>query len=145
MYTAIQHLHSYWAYLVLLIVVLATFNAIIKLAGKKPFGAQDFRISLFALIVMHLQFLIGLVLYFVSPYFSAFSTEGMSGIMSDKILRLYLIEHPLTMILAITFITIGYSKHKKKLSSNKKFKTLSIFYTIALILLLTRIPWQAWF
>ena len=145
MYTAIQHLHSYWAYLALLIVVLATFNAIIKFAGKKPFGAQDFRISLFALIVLHIQLLIGLVLYFVSPYFSAFSTEGMGTIMSDKILRLYLIEHPTTMILSIVFITIGYSKHKKKLSSSKKFKTLSIFYTIALILLLLKIPWQAWF
>jgi heme A synthase len=145
MYTAVQHLHSYWAYLVLLVVVLATFNALIKLIGKKPFGPQDFRISLFALITMHLQLLIGLVLYFVSPYFSAFSNEGMGEIMGDSTLRLYLIEHPLTMILAIVFITIGYSKHKKKLSSSKKFKTLSIFYTIALILLLSRIPWQAWF
>lgn len=144
MYTAIKHLHSYWAYLVLLVVILATFNAVIKLAGKKPFGAQDFRISLFALITMHLQLLIGLVLYFVSPYFSAFSNEGMGEIMKNETLRLYLIEHPITMILAIVFITIGYSKHKKKLSSSKKFKTLSIFYSIALILLLSRIPWQAW-
>ena len=145
MYTAIQHLHSYWAYLVLLIVVLATFNAIIKFAGKKPFGAQDFRISLFALIVTHLQLIIGLVLYFVSPYFSAYSDKGMGEIMKNETLRLYLIEHPLTMILAIVFITIGYSKHKKKLSSSKKLKTLSIFYSIALILILSRIPWQAWF
>ena len=144
MYTAIQHLHSYWAYLLLLIVVLATFNAIVKLIGKKPFAAQDFRISLFALIVMHIQLLIGFVLYFVSPYFSAFSSEGMGEIMKNETLRLYLIEHPTTMILAIVFITIGYSKHKKKLSSNKKFKTLSIFYAIALFLLLLKIPWQAW-
>lgn len=145
MYTAIQHLHSYWAYLVLLVVVLATFNAIIKFIGKKPFDAKDFRLSLFALILMHLQLLIGLVLYFSSPYFSAFSTEGMSEIMGDATLRLYLIEHPTTMILAIVFITMGYSKHKKKLSSSKKFKTLTIFYSLALFLLLLIIPWQAWF
>jgi len=145
MYTAVQHLHSYWAYLVLLVVTLATLNAIVKFAGKKPFAPQDFRISLFALITMHLQLLIGIVLYFVAPYFSAFSEEGMGEIMKNSQLRLYLIEHPLTMIIAIVFITIGYSKHKKKLSSSKKFKTLSIFYTIALILLLSRIPWQAWF
>ena len=94
---------------------------------------------------MHLQFLIGIVLYFVSPYFSAFSTEGMAEIMGNSTLRLYLIEHPLTMILAVTFLTIGYSKHKKKLSSSKKFKMLSIFYSIAMVLLLSRIPWDAWF
>ena len=145
MYTALQTLHSYWAYLVVLVVVFATFNAIVKLVGKKAFGPQDFRISLFALIVMHLQFLIGIVLYFVSPYFSAFSTEGMAEIMGNSTLRLYLVEHPLTMILAVAFLTVGYSKHKKKLSSNKKFKMLSIFYAIAMVLLLSRIPWGAWF
>lgn len=142
---AVKHLHSYWAYLVLLVVILATFNAIIKLLGKKSFQPQDFRISLFALIVMHLQLLIGLVLYFVSPYFDAFSNEGMGEIMKNSTLRLYLIEHPLTMILAIVFLTIGYSKHKKKLSSSKKFRVLAIFYTISLILLLSRIPWGMWF
>jgi hypothetical protein len=145
MYTAVQTLHSFWAYLVLLVVTLATLNAIIKFASKKGFGPQDFRISLFALIVMHLQLLIGIVLYFLAPYFSAFSEEGMGEIMKNSELRLYLVEHPLTMILAIVFITIGYSKHKKQLSSSKKFKMLSIFYTISFVLLLSRIPWGAWF
>ncbi|MCH8534592.1 MAG: hypothetical protein LAT51_05935 [Flavobacteriaceae bacterium] len=145
MYTGIKHLHSYWAYLVLLIVFLATINALVKYFGKKPYESKDFRISLFALIVSHLQLLIGLVIYFVSPYFSAFSNQGMGEVMKDSNLRLYLIEHPITMILAIVFITMGYSKHKKELSSRPKFKKLAIFYTLALILILSRIPWHAWF
>ena len=145
MYEAIKTLHSFWAYLVVLVVVLATFNAIVKLVGKKGFGPQDFRISLFALIVMHLQLLIGIVLYITSPYLEEFSTKGMGEIMGNDALRLVLIEHPTTMILSIVFITIGYSKHKKKLSSNKKFKTLSIFYAISMVLLLSRIPWATWF
>ena len=37
-----------------------------------------------------------------------------------------------------------YSKHKKKLTSHPKFKMLAIFYTIALVLLLSRIPWASW-
>lgn len=145
MYESIKIVHSYWAYLVVLILLLATLNAIVKYAIKKPYEAKDFRISLFALIVSHIQLLIGLVLYFVSPYFSAFSNQGMGGIMKNEGLRLYLIEHPLTMIISIVLITIGYSKHKKKLSSSPKFKVLSIFYTIALLVLLSRIPWNAWF
>jgi heme A synthase len=145
MYQAIQTVHSYWAYLVLLVLTLATFNAIIKTLGKKSFGPQDFRISLFTLIVSHLQLLIGIILYFVSPYFSAFSEVGMKGVMGDSILRLYLVEHPLTMIITIVLITVGYSKHKKKLASNKKFRTIAIFYALALLLMLSRIPWNAWF
>ncbi|MGM0634627.1 MAG: hypothetical protein ACQESK_01080 [Bacteroidota bacterium] len=143
-YQSLKVLHSYWAYLVLLIVLLATINAFVKYVSKKPYGAKDFRVSLFTLIVSHLQLLIGLVLYFVQPYFSAFSDQGMGEVMKDSTLRLYLVEHPLTMIIAIVLITMGYSKHKKKLASTPKFKTLSIFYGIALLLILSRIPWNAW-
>jgi hypothetical protein len=57
---------------------------------------------------------------------------------------LYNVEHPLIMILAVVFVTMGYSKHKKKLTSKPKFKMLAIFYTLALILVLSRIPWSAW-
>lgn len=142
---AIKVLHSYWAYLVLLILILATFNAIIKTLSKSPYGAKDFRISLFTLIVSHIQLLIGIVLYFVSPYFSAFSEQGMGEIMKNSGLRLYLVEHPLIMIISIILITVGYSKHKKKLSSTKKFRMIAIFYALALILMLSRIPWNAWF
>ncbi|MGO1750940.1 MAG: hypothetical protein ACTHYV_00485 [Psychroflexus sp.] len=142
---AIKVLHSYWAYLVLLILILATFNAIIKTLSKSPYGAKDFRISLFTLIVSHIQLLIGIVLYFVSPYFSAFSEQGMGEVMKNSGLRLYLIEHPLIMIISIVLITMGYSKHKKKLSSTKKFRMIAIFYALALILMLSRIPWNAWF
>jgi len=144
MYETIQVLHSYWAYLVLLILVLATGNAIIKSIGGKEYSAKDFRISLFTLIVSHIQLLIGLILYFVSPRLALFGELGMGGVMGDSINRLYLVEHPLINIIAVALITIGYSKHKKKLTSAPKLKTIAIFYSIALILFLSRIPWDAW-
>ena len=145
MYEAIQIVHSYWAYLVVLIVFLATINGLVKYITKKEYGPKDFRISLFALIVTHLQLLIGLVLFFVSPTVVWFKEGiGMGEIMKDPLLRLYNVEHPLTMILMVVFITIGYSKHKKKLTSTPKFKMLAIFYTLALVLMLSRIPWAQW-
>ena len=67
MYSTVKMLHSYWAYLVLLMIVIAAFNALIKHFGKKEYEAKDFRIALFALIVTHIQLLMGLVLYFSSP------------------------------------------------------------------------------
>ena len=145
MYDTVKLLHSYWAYLVLLILILATFNAIIKFIGKKEYHAKDFRISLFTLIVSHIQFIMGLLLYFVAPRFNLFSDMGMGEIMKDSVNRLYLIEHPLINILALVFITVGYSKHKKKLTSTSKFKVIAIFYSIALVLFLSRIPWNTWF
>lgn len=144
MYEIVQTLHSYWAYLVLIILTLAVVNAIFKTITGKAYAAKDFRISLFTLIVSHIQLLIGLVLYFVSPRLQLFSELGMGEIMKDAVNRLYLIEHPIINILAIALITIGYSKHKKKLTSDKKLKIIAIFYTIALVLFLSRIPWNSW-
>ena len=144
MYATVKMLHSYWAYLVLFVLLLATINALYKFFGKKEFGANDFRINLFTLIVSHIQLLIGLILYFVSPRLSLFSELGMGEVMKDSVNRLYLVEHPTINIIAVVLITIGYSKHKKKLTSTPKFKTIVLFYTIAFVLFLSRIPWDVW-
>lgn len=141
--STIKTLHSYWAYLVILILIAAVINALIGFFGKKEYGAKDFRVSLFTLIVSHIQLLIGLILYFVSPKFEQWSLMG-SEVMKTASVRLYLVEHPLINIIAIVLITIGYSKHKKKLTSISKFKTILIFYVLGLICLLSRIPWDVW-
>ena len=140
----IKTLHSYWAYLVLFTLLLAVLNALIGLLGKKEYDAKAFRISLFTLIVSHIQLIIGLLLYFTSTRFQSWSELGMGGVMKDSVQRLFLVEHPLVNIIAVALITIGYSKHKKKLTSAPKFKTITIFYTIALVLILSRIPWNIW-
>jgi heme A synthase len=145
MYNTVKILHSYWAYLVLLVLILATLNTLIKFFGKKEYHAKDFRISLFTLIVMHIQLILGVILFFVSDYLSLISEEGMGGIMKDSTLRSNIVEHPFTMILVVALITIGYSKHKKKLTSMSKFKTIAIFYTLSLLLVLAMIPWNTWF
>jgi hypothetical protein len=145
MYETVKFLHSYWAYLALVILVISTFNALIKYFGNKEFGAFDFRVSLFTLIVFHIQLLIGLVLFFATDYISLISDMGMGEAMKNSLLRSNIIEHPLTMVFAVVLITAGYSKHKKKLTSKPKFKMLSIFYTMALILVLAKIPWNVWF
>ena len=141
--STIKILHSYWAYLVVIVLLVAVINALVGLLGKKEYNAKDFRVSLFTLIVSHIQLLLGLILYFVSPRFSDWSELG-GKVMSDSVSRLYLVEHPLINFIAIVLITIGYSKHKKKLTSTSKFKTLLIFYALALICLLSRIPWDIW-
>ena len=140
MYTFIQKFHSGWAYLALLFLVIAVVNAFAGLASKKEFTAKDRKIALFGLIGIHTQLLVGLILYFVSPL--GFASLGQ---MADKALRLTSLEHPLINIIAITLITVGWSKHKKLTTSESKFKTFSIFYGLGLLLILSRIPWSMWF
>ena len=140
MYEFIQKLHSGWAYIALLLLVIAVINAVMGMSSKKEFLPKDRKISLFGLIGVHVQLLIGLILYFVSPL----GLESL-GQMSDKMLRLTSMEHPLINIVGIALITIGWSKHKKATDSAAKFKAITVFYGLGLLLILLRIPWSLWF
>lgn len=145
MFETVKMLHSLWAYLALLIIVVAALNALFKFFGNKEFQPIDLRIALFTLIVYHIQLLLGIVLFFAADYLSLISEMGMKDVMGNALLRHNIIEHPLMMIIAVVLITIGYSRHKKKLTSKPKFKTLAIFYTLALVFVLSKIPWNTWF
>lgn len=144
MYDFIQKLHSGWAYLALLVLVVAVVNSFIGMSSKKDFTSKDRKIALFALIAIHTQLLVGLILYFVSPNgLNMIKAVGMGGLTTES--RLLALEHPLINIIAIVLITIGWSKHKKLIASDSKFKTFSIFYGLGLVLILIRIPWKIWF
>ena len=143
MYIYLKTVHSYWAFFVLFILVAVIINAFIGRYMGKEFSTKDLRISLFGLIFSHIQLLIGLILYFVSPWFDQWAAIGM-GVMKDAQARLYLVEHPITNILAIVLITIGWSMHKRQSESSKKFLRIILFYSLGLFLLLSRIPWSTW-
>lgn len=140
MYEFIQKLHSGWAYLAFLLLVIAVVNSFIGLFSKKDFTARDRKIALFALIAIHTQLLIGIFVYFVSPL--GFSALGQ---MKDAALRLTSLEHPLMNIIGVVLITIGWIKHKKLTNNESKFKTFSIYYGLGLVLILSKIPWGSWF
>jgi hypothetical protein len=139
MYQFIQKFHSGWAYLALLLLVIVVVNALIGMLSKREFTTGDRKVALFGLIGIHIQLVVGLILYFVSPL--GFASLGQ---MADKALRLTSLEHPLINIIAITLITVGWSKHKKLTSSTSKFKTFTVFYGLGLILILSKIPWSMW-
>lgn len=138
-------LHSGWAYIALLVLIVAVVNAAMGFFSDKEFKEKDLRIPLFTLIVFHLQLIIGLIGYYTSNYYDTMRSVGMGEVMKQTELRLMLVEHPIMMILAIILITMGFSKHKKQLTDKGRFKTILLFYGIALLLVLSRIPWGNWF
>ena len=135
----IQSIHSTLAYAVLAVVLIAVINAFLGLSSKRNFTKNDRSLSLVALILSHIQLLVGLILWATSPL----GKDAMSQ-MSNAAMRLTAVEHPLVNIIAIVLITIGWSKHKKEESSNGKFKKIGIFYALGLLLILSRIPWSNW-
>lgn len=142
--SGILELHSYWAFAVLVFLILAILNAFIGLSSKRAFLPKDRQISMLALIFTHVQFVIGLVLLFVSAKMDAAKQLGMGGVMKNPELRKLLVEHPSINLIAIILITVGWSTHKRAEDSTVKFKKIAIFYAIGLVLLLSRIPWDQW-
>ncbi len=139
LYDILRHFHKGWAYLALFLLVVAVVNAIVGFTSKKEFTAKDRKIALFGLIGSHVQLLGGLILYFVSPL-------GLAGFsMKVAEARLTSLEHPFINVVALVLITIGWSKHKRATTSELKFKSFAVFYTIGLLLILARIPWHLWF
>lgn len=142
--SGILELHSYWAFAVLVFLILAILNAFIGLSSKRAFLPKDRQIAMLALIFTHVQFVIGLVLLFVSAKMDAAKQLGMGGVMKNPELRKLLVEHPSINLIAIILITVGWSTHKRAEDSSVKFKKIAIFYAIGLVLLLSRIPWDQW-
>ena len=140
----IKMLHSVWAWVILAAVFIGFINAVVGLVSGKPFIKKDKTLSLLGLITGHVQLLFGLGVYFVSAGYHALKAEGMSHVMKDSHLRNQVMEHPLMMIIAIILITIGFSKHKSRSTNNAKFKTITVYYGIALLIILAKIPWSDW-
>ena len=135
MYPGLVHAHSGLRWIVLLLLIVAVINALRKMSGG-TFQGSDRKVALYTLIGTHLQLIIGLVLYLMSP-----KVQFGADTMKVSLLRFYTVEHISLMLIAIVLITIGYIRMKKAAADPAKFRSLLIFYGIGLLLILISIPW----
>lgn len=126
--------HSGLRWVVLALMLAAIVNAFSK---KKSglYSNGDRKINMFAMIFMHIQLLIGLVLYTISP------KVIFSELFSNSMNRFYGVEHFFGMLLAVVLVTIAHAKSKKMEDANKKHRIIMLGYTFALIIILATIPW----
>ncbi len=143
MYTALLHTHSTLRYLMLILLLATVTKALAGHFGNKAYTETDRKLGLYTLITTHLQLLVGLTLYFVSPMISG-AMEDMGATMKNAELRFYVIEHLSVMLLGIIMITIGYSRVKRTTDVTKKSLRTAIFYGIGLLLVLLRMPYDRW-
>ena len=91
--------------------------------------------------IAHIQLIIGLWLYAVSPITNYFINNSQEAIHLREI-RFFGMEHSLMMLIAIIVITIGSVKAKRQSTDTEKFKTMAIWFTVGLLIILSSIPWQ---
>lgn len=130
MYSGLFHTHSLLRYFILAALIVVIVKAVISLINKQPYTKVDNRIGLYLFIFTHMQLLIGLILYFVSP-----QVKFGSDTMSDKLTRYWTVEHLTAMIIAVVLITLARTSIKRMTDDSGKHRRLLIYNAMALAII----------
>ena len=138
MYNGLLHAHSGLRWIALGLILFAIINAV-RSQSSGEYAKKDKMLNLFAMVFLHIQLLIGFVLFFINERGRVNYSDEL---MSNPLFRFFGMEHILGMVIAIAVITIGRSKAEKKMrGSRNKHRKIMVSYTIGLILILASIPW----
>jgi len=139
MYATFLALHSIFRWLVLASLVYAIFTSIEGIVSKRPYNKTDNIIRIITNTISHTQLLIGFTLYFVlSPVTQYFLKNGSE---ENHQMWFFGIYHIAMMLLSIVIMTIGGAIAKRATNDHKKFKTIAIWFSLALLFILLAIPW----
>jgi hypothetical protein len=134
MYEGLLYSHSYVRYAVLILLVVVIITSFVGWLGKKHYTGTDNKLSLSLFIATHLQLLLGLILYIVSPW-----VQFGGSTMKEDTIRYWTVEHIFIMLISVVLITVARISAKKMPSSGAKHKRLFIFNLIALLFILVAI------
>lgn len=134
MHNTLLTIHSVLRFAVLAFLLVVIIKSLAGWSSKSAYTRSDDKLSLGLFSLTHLQFLMGLILYFVSP---AVIFSGAS--MKNDAARYWLVEHAAMMLIAVVLITMARITAKKMSDSVSKHKRLFIFNTIALIIIVAAI------
>ncbi len=127
--------HSLLRWLVLVLAVLAVLRAALGLLRKGAWRPWDDKLGLGFMVSMDVQVLLGVILWLIY-----LSRVGFN--MANDASRQMLLEHPLTMLIALGLVHVGRVRVKRATEDRSRFKSALVFYGLALLLILTMIPWD---
>lgn len=139
MYKIIQHSHSGLMWLAITMLIISVLFSFIKFVKKDDIVSNSW-IKVFNITkwLFYIQVVLGIILLFISQ-----KVAYGEGFMKSNEFRFYGLEHPLMMLIVVGIIAIGLYKSKKKETATQKYKIITIYYFIALLVVLFMIPWEA--
>ncbi|GIX41423.1 MAG: hypothetical protein KatS3mg129_1156 [Leptospiraceae bacterium] len=150
----ILSLHNLFRWLILLVLILIIVKAILdilKIFNKQlqnetgdlnlflKSKEQLRKFSLILTILVDIQFILGIILYFFQSSLMDMWQE-ISTVMKQRELRVIIIEHPVLMIIFIALIHY-LNVSVKKIETIHQYKKIILIGVISLIILLAGIPW----
>lgn len=140
MYSTLLPLHSLVRWLVLAFLVYSIYRAFIGYTKNKTFSNTDNAFRHWTATVAHIQLMIGIILYTQSPIVKYFWTDTKTALQNLDV-TFYGLIHIALMLTSIVVLTIGSALAKRKQTDKEKFKTMLVWFSIALIIIFIAIPW----
>jgi len=141
MYAYLLITHSYLRWLVLISLVFGLIFSFIKHTKKNVFTQNDYQLFNGIKNISNLQFLLGILLLFQSPFVQTFWKQ-ISVAVKWREVRFFGLEHPFMMILSVVLINFFVHKSKTKINTQQGFKYLFIRLLIIFVLIFLSIPWS---
>lgn len=131
LYNILVNAHSGLRWIVLLLLVYNIISIAMARSSNRALTVKDTKLSLFGMTSVHIQMLVGLVLYFISP-----KVQFSANTMSNDVLRFFTMEHTLGMLIAIILITVAHRRVKSGSAAGAFW-----YYVFGLLVILVSIPW----
>lgn len=142
MQTGLIHLHNLLRWIILILLLVSIYKSYVGWTSKKQFAAADKKIWLFTMIASHITLLLGLYQWtFGSLGLFTGPNRSFGEVMKNSTTRFFQVEHPVSMILAIVFITLAHGMAKKSVDDTTKYQKAFRYFLVALVLILVAVPW----
>ncbi|CAM3602882.1 hypothetical protein [Zobellia roscoffensis] len=140
MYQSFTYVHSIVRWLVLFSLIYSVYRAYKGYFQGLKFTERDNLTRHWTATIAHIQLVIGIILYSQSPTIKYF-WENFDQAITDLESTFFGLIHIILMLLAIVFLTIGSALAKRKPTDSAKFKTMLIWFSLALLIIFIAIPW----
>src|SRR5580658_9175085 len=135
-------LHSILRWVILVLLVVAIVKSYNGMTAGRSYSESDRKVGLFLMISAHTTLLLGLLLWFFGAFGLALVEDpGMGVVMKNAVMRYWVVEHFVGLLIAIALITIGRGVAKKSIPDSTKFKRAFWLFLVALIIILATVPW----
>lgn len=140
LYTSLLAAHSAIRWLVLISLLYAICRGFRGRLSNGQFTRADNAAKNIASMIVRVQFVIGILLYIVSPITRYFITN-IKEVAAIPQVAMFGWMHPVGMTIGITLVEIGNVRARRVSEDRKRFSAMTIFYLIGLIVMLASIPW----
>lgn len=142
LYSILLPLHSIVRWLVVLAAIAVVGRVFYAWLTKKDWTALDDRLGMIFLMVMDIQVLVGLILYFFASPVTLGALSNFGAAMKNADVRFYAVEHIFVMLVALVIAHVGRAISRKAVTAPAKHRAAALLFGLSILAVLFSIPWS---